>query len=68
MPSNVVITNSSGFAIGDVHEGGQIQGRTEWIVATPEGVLIGIRCGTAPDGSPIIKRLIFTASGYGEVA
>ncbi len=59
-PYPVHETLVSGFAVGDMIERAKWNGTVRWIVACPEGVLVGVQNG---DGT--MNKLIFTSSGYG---
>lgn len=61
-PYPVLETLTSGFGVDDVIERGAVTGKVLWIVARPEGVLVGIQ-----NGDKSLAQLFFTASGYGKV-
>lgn len=60
---STTLTNASGYVIGTILEGGQVTGTVRWIVATPEGVQIGVE-----GADKTWKVLLFTASGYAVLA
>ena len=59
-PYPVVESLTTGFALGDVIERGTLTGTVEFIVARPEGVLVGIR-----NADKSLGELLFAAAGYG---
>jgi len=59
---STTLTNASGYTVPCRLEGGQVRGDVRWIVATPEGVRIGVE-----DDDHTWKQLLFNAAGYGVV-